>query len=202
MGKETAATGDVVVRERLLAAALELFTRKGYSATSVREIVAAAGVTKPVLYYYFGNKEGLFLELMNHAHGVFEGVVVEITALPGSVRERITRFCLSLFDDALNHVSIVRLIYSTHFGPPQGAPVCTAEQIFGRMLTIIGDLIREGVEVGELKRVNEDDAAWSIAACFNIVLEEQLCSSPPRVGRDALERMLNLAFAGFNQGEK
>jgi len=30
----------------------------------VREIVAAAGVTKPVLYYYFRNKEGIYLELM------------------------------------------------------------------------------------------------------------------------------------------
>ncbi len=45
-------------------AALELFTRKGYAATSVREIVAAAGVTKPVLYYYFENKEGIYLALM------------------------------------------------------------------------------------------------------------------------------------------
>ena len=48
-----------------LSAARELFARKGYSGTSVREIVAAADVTKPVLYYYFRNKEGLYLEQKN-----------------------------------------------------------------------------------------------------------------------------------------
>ena len=52
------------VRERLLREALRLFTERGYAATTVREIVAAAGVTKPVLYYYFGSKEGLYLEIM------------------------------------------------------------------------------------------------------------------------------------------
>ena len=51
-------------RQRLLDAAAELFNGKGYAATTVREIVKAAGVTKPVLYYYFKNKEGIFLELM------------------------------------------------------------------------------------------------------------------------------------------
>ena len=39
--------------------AARLFAAQGYDATSVREIVEAAGVTKPTLYYHFGSKEGL-----------------------------------------------------------------------------------------------------------------------------------------------
>lgn len=42
---------DESVRERLLTAALTIINTKGYEAASVREIVAAAGVTKPTLYY-------------------------------------------------------------------------------------------------------------------------------------------------------
>ncbi len=56
-----AETLDSSVRQRLLRAASDLFAQKGYAATTVREIVAAVGVTKPVLYYYFGSKEGLYL---------------------------------------------------------------------------------------------------------------------------------------------
>lgn len=51
-------------KQRLLAAAVDLFCEKGYHATSVREIVERAGVTKPVLYYYFKNKDGLFAALI------------------------------------------------------------------------------------------------------------------------------------------
>ena len=39
--------------------AARLFATRGYDATSVREVVEAAGVTKPTLYYHFGSKEGL-----------------------------------------------------------------------------------------------------------------------------------------------
>lgn len=56
---------------RILEAAISLFARKGYAATSVREIVQEADVTNPMLYYYFDSKEGLFLfltELMHHSY--------------------------------------------------------------------------------------------------------------------------------------
>lgn len=39
--------------ERIVTVALKLFCQKGYEATAVHEIVDAAKVTKPVLYYYF-----------------------------------------------------------------------------------------------------------------------------------------------------
>jgi AcrR family transcriptional regulator len=55
---------DEGARHRLLVAATRLFARTGYAATSVREIVEAAGVTKPVLYYYFQSKEGLYLAIL------------------------------------------------------------------------------------------------------------------------------------------
>lgn len=51
-------------RETILNCALELFANKGYEAVSPNEIVAKAGITKPTLYYFFGNKEGLFDQLL------------------------------------------------------------------------------------------------------------------------------------------
>ncbi|HOH51706.1 MAG TPA: helix-turn-helix domain-containing protein, partial [Candidatus Hydrogenedentes bacterium] len=45
---------------RLLESALKIFSEKGYEGTSIREIIEGAGVTRPVLYYYFQNKEDLF----------------------------------------------------------------------------------------------------------------------------------------------
>ena len=47
-------------REALVDAAGELFGRAGYAATSIDEIVAAAGVTKGAMYHHFPDKEALF----------------------------------------------------------------------------------------------------------------------------------------------
>jgi TetR/AcrR family transcriptional regulator len=46
-------------RERIMAAALDLFSRRGYETSGVQEIADAAGLTKPALYYHFGSKQGL-----------------------------------------------------------------------------------------------------------------------------------------------
>src|ERR671930_631317 len=50
-----------VERESLmLQAAGESFAKHGFHASSMDEIAAAAGITKPMLYRYFGSKEGLY----------------------------------------------------------------------------------------------------------------------------------------------
>lgn len=46
--------------ERILQAAIGLFSAKGYSNVSIRDICRATGTTAPVIYYYFGSKKGLF----------------------------------------------------------------------------------------------------------------------------------------------
>jgi len=51
-------------KEIIFISAAELFSSKGYKSVSVREICNKAGITKPVLYYYFEDKETLLKELI------------------------------------------------------------------------------------------------------------------------------------------
>ncbi len=50
-------------RRRLLDAAFEVFTRKGFSRTTLGEVAAAAGVTRGAVYWHFKNKVDLFMAL-------------------------------------------------------------------------------------------------------------------------------------------
>ena len=81
-------TLEVNARERLLETATELFAEKGYAAASVREIVEKAGVSKPVLYYYFKSKEGLFYAILEWAAGVQQNILNDIFEARGTVLER------------------------------------------------------------------------------------------------------------------
>ena len=74
---------DHDAREVLLAAATALFAQKGYAGTSVREIVERAGVTKPVLYYYFENKEGLFRAILEWARELQQEMLGEVLQRTG-----------------------------------------------------------------------------------------------------------------------
>lgn len=70
-------------RARLLEAATALFAEKGYASTYVREIVTRAGVTKPVLYYYFKNKGGLFCSILDSAVELQKGILGQILETQG-----------------------------------------------------------------------------------------------------------------------
>lgn len=184
------------VRERLLAEALRLFTSHGYAATTVREIVEAAGVTKPVLYYYFGSKEGLYLEIMEGISRVFEQRINELQLLSGSVRERLLHFFAGIFKGAHENLAAVKLAYSIYFGPPQGAPFIDFNQFFDRTLEIVGNLLSEGIESGEILPVDRKTLTWALVGCHNTILEEQICRPLPRMDCEALVKVLNMILGG------
>lgn len=52
-------------RAQILEAALELFSHRGYRATSVRDIAARAGVSTGNVYHHFADKESIFLTLLD-----------------------------------------------------------------------------------------------------------------------------------------
>lgn len=54
------ATGS---KDKIIRSAIKIFSKKGYDATSMREIAEVAKVTKPMIYYHFKNKEKLYLYL-------------------------------------------------------------------------------------------------------------------------------------------
>jgi AcrR family transcriptional regulator len=63
--------------EQTLAAAHTLFAARGYATVTMDEVAAAVGVTKPLLYNYFGNKERLYLACMEPAGDALLAAVVD-----------------------------------------------------------------------------------------------------------------------------
>lgn len=60
-------------RRRMIAAALAVFTAKGYVGASTDELAAAAGVSKQTLYKAFGHKEGIFAAMISDAaDGIYD----------------------------------------------------------------------------------------------------------------------------------
>ncbi len=75
---------DGDVREQILEAAADLFIRHGYTATTTRQIAAAAGLRQGSLRHYFQRKKDLLHELLDRtlepAFAAFEGSVSSMAA--------------------------------------------------------------------------------------------------------------------------
>jgi len=65
----------------------DLFAERGYVAVTMDEVAQAVGVTKPLLYNYFGNKELLFLACLEQAAQQLESTVLAAIAATSSPEE-------------------------------------------------------------------------------------------------------------------
>jgi AcrR family transcriptional regulator len=84
-------------REQLiLDVAGQVFARAGYESAPMDEIADRAGVSKPMLYTYFGSKEGLYLAYIERAGGELVERLIGAQPTDGSpasvLRARITEF--------------------------------------------------------------------------------------------------------------
>ncbi len=184
------------VRGRLMLGAIGLFARKGYAATTVREIVEAAGVTKPALYYHFGSKEGIFLTMMREALAEFDATAASALEVKGSTRERILAFLDRTFELILRHLEVMRVIDAIYYGPPQGAPAFDFEVIHLRFMELLTGLVREGIATGEFRPGDPDDLAWALVGPFEVARGMSLCHPEMDFGRERLARLMQVVFEG------
>ncbi|MER5492118.1 TetR/AcrR family transcriptional regulator [Streptomyces sp. NPDC002454] len=84
-------------RQQLLEIGRTLFAEKGFEGTSVEEIAAKAGVSKPVVYEHFGGKEGLYAVVVDREmRRLLDGVTGSLTA--GHPRELLEEAAFALLD--------------------------------------------------------------------------------------------------------
>lgn len=84
--------GGSGTRERLLAAAISLFSEQGYAATGTRAIAARAGCNVALISHYFGSKEGLLREVIVRGIATVGDELRALRAAPVSPEERLARF--------------------------------------------------------------------------------------------------------------
>jgi len=186
------------VRKALFTAGINLFAEKGYASTSVREIVSLAGVTKPVLYYYFQSKEGLFKAILDWASEEQEKILREALDSPGTAFQRILLLYRRIYEALMENVQLFKLINHLFFGPPQGAPGYDIERFHHRMKEFIKKICLEGQRQGEVRNLDPEEAALLVLGvtdyCFHLDYLHPESMDPQRA-----ERLLAIAFQGLSE---
>ena len=85
-------------RAQLVDVARGLFAERGYDGTSVEEVAARAGVSKPVVYEHFGGKEGLYAVVVDREMTRLLAGVTEALQSEGHPRTVLERAALALLD--------------------------------------------------------------------------------------------------------
>jgi TetR/AcrR family transcriptional regulator len=184
-------------REKLLNAAVELFTARGYAATSVREIVEHAGLTKPALYYHFGSKEAIYLEILREIHVRMDEALSRLSSGEGTSQERLTRFAVGLFELFEKNVSAVRFMNAVFWGPPQGAPPFDFRMFHHTFREAVGRLMEDGIARGDLRPADPADTAQAFIAVLSFFMDVHLVYPELSTGKAGLRQVLDILFRGI-----
>jgi len=85
-------------REQLLVVGRKLFAEKGFEGTTVEEIAAKAGVSKPVVYEHFGGKEGMYAVVVDREIRTLLDAITDALTTGGHPRALLEQAALALLD--------------------------------------------------------------------------------------------------------
>ena len=152
LAEQRAATPRLVngrVRQNIIGAARALFAEKGYSGATVDEIVVKAKTTKPMLYYYFGNKEQLFAAVLEHVYTGMREIENSLRVIDLPAVDAMRKVVQVTFDYHANHPEWVRLIsianihYARHI---RASKTIASKNV--PIIEIMRGLLRQGTREG------------------------------------------------------
>lgn len=135
-------------KRKIFETSMDLFAKKGYEATSIEEITSVVGVAKGTLYYHFATKEEIFNFLVEEGMKLLKNSVeIKCSNLENSI-DKLKAITLIQIKVTAKYENFISIILSQIWGQEIRNKKCR-EYVF-EYVTMIEDIIKEGIQKGEL----------------------------------------------------
>lgn len=157
-------------RTRILEAALEVFSREGFSSATTRSIAAQAHVNEVTLFRHFGNKQKLFSEVVKN-YSVVPDIQAQLERADGSLRERLRQLAQDALKRLVQRREMIGLLLSE--GPKN--PTHTKALMktgTSQILNLLTELFRDLIQKKQVRDINPEYAArvfWGPLMTFFIM---------------------------------
>jgi AcrR family transcriptional regulator len=189
-------------RQKILDAALRVFATHGYAGGSTRIIVKVARVTKPALYYHFGNKAGLFRAVVDRADNQLLKPIRAAATGDLNARDQLVAICAAMFQFAGDHPEVMAV--ATDLWAAAREPGPSGKHCLGKarhFLGLIQAVMERGVAEGTL---HNQFSSQQLAAGFLGVLHFHvlfhLANPRHRLTRPMAEQAVTLFWEGAGIG--
>jgi AcrR family transcriptional regulator len=185
--------------DRILKKALELFSNKGYDATSVREICEAAGITKPTLYHFYGSKEGVYRAIVEGALDRFRADVILALSGDGSLRDRLVRMARGYVDSTLREPDLARFLMALIHNPPRSAPATDFLGFYQGILDALACAVDAAVARGEVRPGPTDVRLLVFMGALGEAMHGHLLVGRPDLTPALAETLVDTVLGGWTR---
>lgn len=186
-------------RQRILAAAIEEFAERGSSGARVDSIARRADINERMLYYYFGNKEQLYLAVLEEVYGEFNraehGLKLDLLAPLDAVAE-LAHFVWDYYAD---HPELIQLINNENLHEAKSMRQSTEiRQQVSPIVELLAQTLKRGQVSGEIRQgIDAVDLYVTISAMGYYVMSNRHTLSIV-MGRDVMSVEARKTYSAFN----
>jgi AcrR family transcriptional regulator len=152
-------------RERILQAATEVF-RRGYRATSLDDVAARLGITKPAIYHYFPSKEHLLCELYDRIGSMSVNRMEEIFRSELPPDEKLAAMVRAHIELVIEQLPLFTILFheEDNLPAPFRRRVVPKHRAYGEMMV---EVYRQGVTAGRFKKLDPSIVVNALLAMGN-----------------------------------
>ena len=124
----------------MLDAAIRVFSERGYHSASMDEIAEKAGISKPMLYAYFGSKEGLYLAAIRRSGEALMRAIADAAEPSLPPEEQMRRGTLAFFEFVGGDRDSWAVLYR-EASAQGGTPAAEVAGMRRRIVGLVADLL-------------------------------------------------------------
>jgi len=183
--------------DRILLSSLQLFSTKGYDATSVREICEAAGITKPTLYHFYGSKEGVYRALVEGALERFRADMTSALGERGGLRHQLTCMARAYLDAAVRDPELARFVMALIHNSPDSAPTTDFVGFYQGIVAQVGQRVDAAAERGEITPGPTEVRLLVLMGALAEAMVGYLLCGRPELTHELADSLVDVVLAGW-----
>ena len=177
-------------KERILAAALEMFSQNGYAGTNIRELSASLGLVKSGVYKHYESKEAIWNALLDQMiayYGEHFGSPEHLPPVPNSLEE-LTRLTMHMVNITVHDEKIImtrKVLTLEQFRDDRARDLATKHFLTG-LTEMFTQIFTGMMEKGVLRKDDPKMLAFAYTAPISALIH--LCDREPGKTEDALKQ--------------
>ncbi len=190
-------------RAHILQAAITLFAKNGYDASSVAEICQAAGVSKGAFYHHFASKQAVFQSLLE---GWLSGLNLQMDALLTNAPDvpagfmRLVSMASPIFRDAQGQFPMFLEFWTQSSRDPVLWETAIAP--YRHFLQLFTNALTKGIQQGSIRAVDPKLAAQALLALAMGVVLQQVLDPQETAGDGVAALGMRLLFEGLQPSQE
>ena len=178
-------------KERILAAALEMFSQNGYAGTNIRELSESLGLVKSAMYRHFESKEAIWNTLLDELIAYYEarfGSTEHLPPVPDSLEELVT-MTMRMVDFTVHDEKVVKsrkLLSIEQFRDERARDLATKYFLTG-LKDMFTQIFAGMMDKGFIRKEDPSMLAFAYTAPVSALIH--LCDREPEKAEDAMTQV-------------